>query len=157
MQARYRLSTMTRTLLLTTLLLTGLSTGACSSGDEGADQVDVRDDPAPKASLVVTLAADAKGSQLRTWTLTCEPTGGNHPDPAGACRDLKAAKQPFAPVPRDAICTEIYGGSAVATLKGTWYGETVDATYSRENGCQISRYDALGAVLPGPPPGQPLP
>jgi hypothetical protein len=134
-----------------------LFVGSACSDDEDTAKVGVRDDPGPVSTLTVTVAADAKGTALRTWSLTCEPAGGDHPDPAAACRALTALKRPFEPVPADAICTEIYGGSAVATLKGTWRGTPVDATYTRENGCHISRYDALGATLPGPVPGQPSP
>ena len=144
-----------RTLLLVTAVALAASAAAgCNAGT--ADRVGVSDEaPAPKSTLTITVAADAKGTGLKTWTLTCEPAGGDHPDPAGACRKLIELPRPFDPVPADAICTEIYGGSAVATIKGSWRGTDVDARYTRENGCQISRYDALGVVLPGPIPGQP--
>lgn len=147
---------MTRTMLAAAVLAT-LAAVSCSDSDGRTDRVGVVDDGASASSLTVTLAADAKGTGLQTWTLTCEAPGGDHPDAAAACRTLQAIEQPFAPLPRDAICTEIYGGSAVATIKGSWRGTPVDARYTRENGCHISRYDALGPVLPGPVPGQPTP
>lgn len=112
-------------------------------------------DGAPRDSLTITLAADDKGTGSTSWRLTCEPAGGTHPDPAAACAALAAVDDPYGPVPPDVACTEIYGGSAVATITGTADGDAVDARYTRTNGCEIARWDALGPVLPGPIPGQP--
>jgi hypothetical protein len=41
------------------------------------------------------------------------------------------------------ICTQQYGGPETATVKGTIDGDDVDATFSRENGCEISRFEAV--------------
>lgn len=46
------------------------------------------------------------------------------------------------PVERE-VCTQEYGGPEVATVKGTLDGEDVDASFSRQNGCEISRFDAV--------------
>ncbi len=85
-------------------------------------------DTAPSVStgsgteLTITVT-EAEGSAPSEWTLTCgsEP-GGDHPDPAAACAALQAAvdggDDPFAPLATDAVCTEIYGGSATATITG---------------------------------------
>ncbi len=107
----------------------------------------------PRDRLSVTLAADAQGSGQQTWTLTCRPAGGSHPDASAACAALAASADPFAPVPRDVACTEIFGGSAVGTITGTQDGRRVDARYTRSNGCEISRWDAIAAVFPGEIPG----
>lgn len=105
----------------------------------------------PGTSLTITFDSDGKGSDLKTWTLTCDPAGGDHPDAQGACTTLAAANEPFAPLPTDAICTEIYGGPSIATIKGSWRGQPVDARYTRENGCNISRWDAAGQAIPAQP------
>jgi hypothetical protein len=105
----------------------------------------------PGTALTITFDADGKGVDVKTWTLTCDPPGGDHPDAAGACTTLAAAKDPFAPVPKDAICTDIYGGASIATIKGSWRAAPVDARYSRENGCHISRWDAVQKVIPAQP------
>lgn len=105
----------------------------------------------PGTALTITFDANGKGTDVKTWTLTCDPAGGDHPDAVGACAALAAAKDPFAPLAKDAICTDIYGGPSVATIKGTWRGQPVDARYSRENGCQISRWDAVAKAIPAEP------
>ncbi len=107
------------------------------------------DDPrtvgAQTSRLVVTVTAD--GRAPTTWTLTCNPPGGDHPDPVAACRTLDAATAPFAPVPDGMMCTQIYGGPETATIEGTWRGEPVSAAYKRTDGCEIARWNALSAVF----------
>ncbi|MEQ7006545.1 SSI family serine proteinase inhibitor [Actinopolymorpha sp. B17G11] len=83
----------------------------------------------------------------RTWELTEDPPGGTHPRPDAAISAIEAAKHPFAPVPADAMCTQIYGGPARATVEGTWRGQRVSASYDKRNGCEIARWKALSAVL----------
>ena len=99
-------------------------------------------------SVAVVLDETGKGPTTRT-TLTCDPLGGTHPDPAGACAAIAAAGgvAAFAPVPAQTMCTEIYGGPQTATVRGTVDGEAVSATFSRSNGCEIGRWDRLAALL----------
>jgi Subtilisin inhibitor-like len=103
-------------------------------------------------SELTIAVTESDGATPEEWTLTCGSTaGGDHPDPAAACAALQAVvddgSDPFAPVPADAVCTEIYGGSATATITGTWQREDVDASYSRTNGCEIARWDPLMDVF----------
>ena len=104
-------------------------------------------EPSPAAtSLVIEVVAE-QGAAPTRWTLTCDPAGGDHPDPEAACRALAATAEPFAPVPADALCTQQYGGPQTATVRGTYRGEPVDLALSRVDGCRISQWDALGALL----------
>lgn len=96
-------------------------------------------------SVTVEVRAD-EAAPVRSWTLTCDPPGGDHPDPAGGCAGLDA----LAPVPADAVCTEIYGGPELARVYGTVRGAEVDQALSRVNGCEIAAWDAVGALLPTP-------
>ena len=137
---------MTRLALL--LLVPLLATG-CADTSSGVVDAD-----AARDSYVISLAADDK-SPVTTWRLTCVPAGGNHPEPAKACAALEAHSDPFDPVKPGTACTEIYGGPAVATITGSRSGTRVEARYTRTNGCEISRWDSLGPVIPGPVPGQP--
>ncbi|WP_323132488.1 SSI family serine proteinase inhibitor, partial [Kineococcus indalonis] len=79
--------------------------------------------PAPGEQSLTVSVDDGSGG-VRTWTLTCAPDGtpgGDHPDAAAACAALAAATvDPFAPVPRDRTCTQVYGGPQRATVSGTW-------------------------------------
>ncbi|ARQ69668.1 SSI family serine proteinase inhibitor [Streptomyces marincola] len=93
---------------------------------------------------VVDSGTDADG----THELTCGPAGGDHADPAGACAALERAEQPFEAVERGTMCTYVHGGPATAEIEGVWNGERVRAEFSRADGCEIARWDALVPALP---------
>lgn len=122
-------------LVLLLLLLAG-----CAGNEETVST-------APGTSLEISYTAE-EGAAPGRWTLTCDPAGGTHPDAASACRDLAAAGEPFAPIPADAMCTEIYGGPQTATVRGTFRGAPVDLELSRVNGCFVAQWERLGALLP---------
>jgi hypothetical protein len=107
------------------------SDGAGSSGE-------------PRYDLTVTFWPTGGQGETRTATLACDPDGGTHPDPNGACDVLLEHEDALEPVAGDVACTEIYGGPQVATLVGS---PEVNASFSRANGCEIARWDALRAVL----------
>jgi hypothetical protein len=130
------------------LLIVALLALSGCAGDSG-DVIDPTE-PRPASSLEITVSTGT-AAEGTTWSLTCDPAGGTHPTPAAACGALDEAADPFAPVPDDMACTQIYGGPETATITGTWDGESVAATYQRTNGCEIARWDALAAVLA--PPG----
>lgn len=89
------------------------------------------------------------GAQSSKHTLTCRPTGGNHPHAAAACRRLNHVQgDPFQPVPPGSVCTMVYGGPQRATVEGIVQGKPVAARFDRTNGCEIGRWDALVPVLP---------
>jgi hypothetical protein len=111
----------------------------------------------PPTSLTIKVAV-ARGVTPRQWTLTCGPAGdgGSHPHPAAACAALDRARNPFAPVPHNVMCSMIYGGPQTASITGTWKGERVAATYSRVNGCQTARWNKIWQVLGTVNPGGPM-
>ncbi len=111
-------------------------------------------EPAPGSGATVggtteltVVVRGAPGMSERSYTLVCHPAGGDHPDPQAACRSLSDLKHPFAPVPPDAMCTQIYGGPQTATVTGTFRGEPVNAEFSRTDGCEIARWDKHVALL----------
>jgi hypothetical protein len=123
------------------LLLALLPLAAC--GGTSSDSVSGTESP---TRLVVEQTTD----RTQSWTLTCDPSGGDHPDPAAACAALNSVADPFAPLPADIVCTQQYGGPQTARITGTFRGAPVDLELSRIDGCRISQWDRLGAVLPGP-------
>jgi hypothetical protein len=140
-----------------------LALAGCGSQQSGGDAA-----PAPSNSGVVRpgtpaqtdLTVSVKAAQTAaatTWKLTCDPVGGDHPDARAACASLDAAKKrskdPFAPTPTNQMCTQIYGGPQVATVKGTWQGKQVNSTFSRKNGCEIKRWSDIGPIFGKIPPG----
>ncbi len=132
-------------LLLTALLVVGCGADA---GDRTSDDRTrgARAVGGGDTELTVVLKA-GNGAGRSTYVLTCDPPGGDHPNPEGACQALAGLEAPFAPVPADRACTEIYGGPQTARVTGTYRGEAVDATFDRTNGCEISRWDAHVALL----------
>lgn len=110
--------------------------------------------PAEPVTADLTIVVDATGEgATQTFTLTCSPDGGDHPDPAAACAALaRAGVEAFAPTPRGVACTEQWGGPQVATVQGTVDGEQISARFDRTNGCEISRWDRLAQVF-GPDAG----
>jgi len=97
----------------------------------------------------------APGAGAQIWTLTCSPNGGSHPDAAAACamltRHADDGVNPFAPTPKNQPCTMVYGGPDVGTVTGTWNGQKVSATFSKENGCEIARWMRVAPMLPDNP------
>jgi Subtilisin inhibitor-like len=108
-----------------------------------------------RSSLSITVTA-AQGATPKHWILTCAPAGGNHPDAAAACAALTHVKSPFAPVSSHLMCSMIDSGPQTARITGTWEGKPVSATYSRTDGCQTARWNALEKVLGQVNPGGPM-
>jgi hypothetical protein len=103
---------------------------------------------APGAASLTILLDDGFGTRT-TWSLTCTPDGGTHPTPAIACGVLGAAGAKSLPEVAEAtMCTQLYGGPEKVRITGTWRGKPVDSQQTREDGCQIDRWNALVGLLP---------
>ena len=85
---------------------------------------------------------------VKRWTLRCGPAGGTLPRPGAACEKLAALRSPFAPVPRDAMCTQQYGGPQEAVVQGTYRGRAVWTRLTMRDGCQIARFKRLSFLVP---------
>src|SRR3954447_2900808 len=99
------------------------------------------------ASRLVVDALDHPDAEPRRWLLECDPPGGDHPDPAGACAALAAAAEPFEPVPVDRRCAQVWSGPERAVVTGTWRGGPVRAEFRRTDACEEARWRAIVAVL----------
>ena len=89
-------------------------------------------------------SADRRGA----WVVP-DPAGGTLPRPAAACRRLRALARPFAPVPKDAACTQIYGGPQVARVTGTFEQQRVWVRFKRTDGCEIARWNRVRFLFAG--------
>lgn len=115
----------------------------------GAPDAPAGSEPTQNDLVVVQDLGD--GSPPQRWTLVCAgEASGDHPAARAACDHLTGLVDPFAPLPTDIVCTEIYGGPQTAQVTGTWQGEPVDLELSRTDGCRASQWDGLGPLLPGP-------
>ena len=129
-------------------LLLGAGCGTIGSGGDVTTGPGQGSDATPGVTTELTIVVrGGPGRRDHTYSLVCDPAGGDHPDPEAACRLLREMKDPFAPVPPDAMCTEIYGGPQTATVTGSFRGEPVNAQFSRTDGCQIARWDKHAVVL----------
>ncbi len=99
-------------------------------------------------SLHITVWPNGPDSAKRAWTLRCAPVGGTLPHRATACRRLLGMTRPFRPVPKDAACTEIYGGPQTAFVTGRLQGRRVRASFNRHDGCEIGRWDRVRFLFP---------
>ena len=107
--------------------------------------------PTPSGADELVIRFSRGAGEDSTWRLTCDPPGGDHPDPVGACRALEAnGASALPPVPKGMSCTMVFGGPERATVTGTWRGQTVSARFNRSNGCEISRWSKMVPLLPAP-------
>jgi hypothetical protein len=114
---------------------------ACGESDD-AGQADT-----PATSVEVTLWPDGPSGSSQRAILTCEPVGGSHPHAQEACAALESEPDALEPVAGDVACTQIYGGPEEARIAGVVGGDAVDSMLSRNNGCEIDRWDRLAPVL----------
>jgi hypothetical protein len=109
--------------------------------------------PAPSTSApdeLIIVFRDGSNPPV-TWRLTCNPPGGDHPDPEAACLALdRNGEYALPPVPKNKLCTQVYGGPEQATITGSWRGKPVASRLSLINGCEIARWAALVGLLPKP-------
>lgn len=62
-------------------------------------------------------------------------------------------QRPFVRPSDNVVCTEIYGGPALAEIRGTFNGAQVDATFARTDGCEIALWDRHQFLFPVEPAG----
>ena len=100
-------------------------------------------------SLTVTYWPSGPSSAVKkTWRLRCNPAGGTLARPAVACRRLAAGGvKLFAGVPKNVVCAQIYGGPQTARVVGTLDGKRIAATFSRSDGCEITRWSRVSPWL----------
>ncbi len=119
----------------------------CGSGSSSGS-VTPRDAPTSTAAATALTVKVTDGTTT-TSTLTCDPAGGDLPGAAAACAALEKNGAKFLPpTSKDLVCTMIFGGDQTAVITGTWKGKAVNAGFSRQNGCEIARWDALVPLLP---------
>jgi hypothetical protein len=119
------------------LLATGCMSRSTSDGDGGSEST----------SLEISVMPGGE-APTKVWTLRC-PEGGTLPDAAEACRKLESLDDPYAPVPKDVACTQVYGGPQEADVRGLFRGRPVEAHFDRGNGCEIARWDKVQFLFPG--------
>ena len=88
------------------------------------------------ASLHITVWPDGTNGPHHAWTLHC-------PQRTVLCGKLARVPRPFAPVPANVACSQIYSGPQIALVTGTYRGRRVHARFNRRNGCETARWNAV--------------
>jgi len=124
-----------------------LVVAGCGGDDDAADEA------APRAaSLTVTLRPTGPDGPAQRRHIECQRLGPKAT--SVACRSLAGlTPQQLEPVPAGTACTQIYGGPAVARVRGELLGKQVDARFELTNGCEIERWDRNRVLLDDAPAG----
>jgi subtilisin inhibitor-like len=104
---------------------------------------------AKKASLTITYWPNEQApATYERWTLRCNPLGGTLSSRVRACARLtRLPLAAFAQVPKDMVCTQIYGGPQKAVVKGTVGTVRIWSSFRRRNGCEIERWNRFAPWL----------
>jgi hypothetical protein len=104
------------------------------------------------ADLLVTVRPNGDEGPVRRRRIECERLGPRASEPA--CRGLAGlTAEQLAPVPAGTACTQIYGGPAIARVRGVLRGERVYARFELSDGCEIERWDRNRVLLDDAPAG----
>ena len=131
------------------LALVALAATGCMSKDSDRSGSATTTVPASAANTKLEISVSIGGSEAptKTWTLEC-PESGTLPHPDEACAKLAKMDDPFAPVPKDKACTQVFGGPEVADVTGTFRGKPVNAHFEKGNGCEIARWNRVEFLFP---------
>lgn len=103
------------------------------------------------ASSAVSLQVKISGEDKKTfsWILKCQPNSGSHPKVSTACKFLNtpAGKKAILELPKNEMCTQIYGGAITARIFGDFRGKKINLRLDRKDGCKIAQWDSLMKVL----------
>jgi hypothetical protein len=88
------------------------------------------------------------GYEEGTWTLTCGPVGGDHPEAQAACDEIaEVGTDPFLLDTSTMTCTMEMGGPEVVRVTGTIGGTEIDTEFNKVGGCEIDRFETVSTVI----------
>jgi hypothetical protein len=124
------------------LIVAGCGSAAAPSAGAGSHQHNAAATAATKVDLHFTITNGSTGP-VKHWTLQCNPPRGTHPDPAAACRNLLAVKDPFGDQASVKImCPMILASARRVIITGSYYGHKVDDQLI-DGGCDIAHWVKL--------------
>ncbi len=133
--------------LVAAVALGALMVAGCGGGDENPTG---RVGPSA-ANLEIVVRSGGPGSPARRSTIQCAGLG---PGSAGSpeCERLGGlTAADLEPTPAATACAEVFGGPAVASVRGAIQGQRVSARFSLRDACEIKRW-RRNRVLLGEPP-----
>jgi hypothetical protein len=132
-----------------------VSLAACGGGAGAPSEITTE----LEIEVRATAGGEPDGATLRCGDDVAQGTGFHADDAAAACEaldDEDARTLLIQGAPADRACAEIYGGPAIAAVRGVLDGEPVDVMIDRTNGCGISDWGILEPLIGTPPPWDPL-
>lgn len=126
-------------MLLLCMLLTAAA--GCGSEEEPASPPQT----AALAELIVSVDADGARGAQKPGELRVRCTSPQDGAACAAAAELRP--EDLEPSPPDVACTDIFGGAQTARIAGMLRGDPVSARFSRSDGCEIRRWDAVAPLL----------
>ena len=125
--------------------LTALALAGCG-GEKEAGDGSGSGTAAPATQLTVRVDPDGDGPEkAKQARISCEGGSDGSRGPCATAGKLRPAD--FEPTPDDVACTELFGGPQTATISGTLQREQVQGRFSRQDGCEIARWEKVSALL----------
>jgi subtilisin inhibitor-like len=118
-------------------LVIGLAVLVSGAGVAAAEEPVPR--PPVREPTFLWLLTSATNGSVRFANLTCDPSGGSHPQADAACADLAAARGDFGKLPGDGgrACPDVYAPVTAAAF-GVWRGTPVTYGARYGNACEMS-------------------
>jgi hypothetical protein len=127
------------------ILVTVVCASVLAAGCGGDDEQPASPSAQPVlADLSVRVDPDGTGAEKpRSAAVNC-----GAPDDSKLCGVVAGlTAESFAPTGGQMACTQQFGGPETAIVTGTFRGQEVNARFSRENGCEISRWEKVAELL----------
>ncbi|MGH2732586.1 MAG: SSI family serine proteinase inhibitor [Actinomycetota bacterium] len=92
-------------------------------GATRSERFEIPPESSPQGCFALSITSKLTGELLAKASLTCNPDGGSHPEPVGACEQLSKVDGRIEAIPpEDAICTLEFN-PVILRASGTWNGE----------------------------------
>ncbi len=92
-------------------------------GATQSERFEIPPESSPQGCFALSITSKASGALIAKASLTCNPDGGSHPEPAGACEQLSKADGRIEAIPPDEGPCTLEFNPVILRASGTWNGE----------------------------------
>jgi hypothetical protein len=137
---------------VTTVAATAMLAGGMAVTAQSASADEVLDPAAIGTTrLMVQVEVPRGGFDSRfvagKWAISCDPTKGTHPSLDAVCDFVTRDATAVSPViPANRMCTMNFE-EGIARVYGVLHGRRVDSTFTRSDGCGMSRWNRASILL----------
>lgn len=111
---------------------------AAGCGDGGTEP----DEPISTGDILLTLTLDPDGPDGEDEPMTAEVACDEDESDPECAAAVELDAEDLAPADEDTPCTELFGGPDVLEIEGDLGGTELDYLLTRENGCEVDRFEA---------------